>query len=64
MNFTPRQSSTQLVSGWAQVDELTGRIIEFALDGEYDMVRFHLSTTMDEEKGRTLLPKECTLNAR
>ena len=64
VNFTPRQSSTQLVSGWAQVDELTGRIIEFALDGEYDMVRFHLSTTMDEEEGHTLLPKECTLNAR
>lgn len=64
LNFRPRLSSTQLVSGWAQVDEQTGRIIEFAFDGEYDLVRFHLSTTMDEQTGRTMLPKECCLNAR
>ena len=64
VNFSPRVRSTLLVRGWAQVDEQTGRIIELALDGEYDMVRFHLSTTMDEEKGRRLLPKYCSLNSR
>ena len=64
LNFSPRLNSTQLVKGWAQVDEQTGRIIEFAFDGEYDLVRFHLSTTMDEDVDRTMLPKECCLNAR
>ena len=64
LHFTPRQNSTQLVSGWAQVDEQTGRIMEFAFDGEYDLVRFHLSTMLDDEKGRGVLPKECCLNAR
>ena len=53
-----------LVKGWTRVETATGRIIEAAMDGEYDMVRFHIALTMGESGVESLLPKECSLNAR
>lgn len=64
LSFGPRRENTQLVRGWAQVDVLTGRVMEVSLDGEYDLVRFHLATTMGDGDKLSLIPKECTLNAR
>ncbi len=64
VKFVPKLKSTQLVRGWARVDIITGRVVETAFDGEYDMVRFHTELRMGESGRESLLPKECSLNAR
>lgn len=64
VSFRPRMKNTKLVRGWARVELKTGRIIEGAFDGEYDLVRFHISLTMGERGVMSLLPSECSLNAR
>lgn len=62
--FSPRINNTKLVRGWARVNTRTGRIIETAFDGEYDMVRFHVALTMGVVGVQSLLPKDCSLNTR
>lgn len=64
VSFRPRLKNTKLVRGWARVETATGRVIETAIDGEYDMVRFHVSVTTGAEGVASLLPRECNLNAR
>lgn len=64
VSFHPRLKNTKLVRGWARVDTQTGRIIETAFDGEYDLVRFHVALTTGAEGVESLLPEECNLNAR
>lgn len=64
VKFRPRLKNTQLVTGWARVDKQTGRVTEAAVDGEYDMVRFHLELKMGRSGVESLLPKRCDLNAR
>lgn len=64
VSFRPRLKNTKLVRGWARVDIRTGRVIEGAFDGEYDLVRFHIAVTMGQEGVMSLLPAECSLNAR
>ena len=64
VSFRPRLKNTKLVRGWARVEIATGRIVETAFDGEYDLVRFHVALTLGDEGVESLLPQECNLNAR
>ena len=65
VSFRPRLNNTKLVKGWARVESATGRVLETAFDGEYDLVRFHLALTTGGDGGvESLLPSECSLNAR
>lgn len=62
--FTPRLKNTQLVRGSARIIASTGRVISTNMDGEFDMVRFHISAKMGDSGLRSLLPEESSLNAR
>lgn len=64
VSFRPRLKNTQLVRGWARVFVATGQVIETAMDGEYDLVRFHIAVTMGDSGVASLMPRECSLNAR
>lgn len=64
VSFRPRLKNTQLVRGWARVVTATGQVIETAMDGEYDLVRFHIAVTMGDSGVASLMPRECSLNAR
>ncbi|MBR1428344.1 MAG: hypothetical protein IJ582_04845 [Prevotella sp.] len=61
--FRPRKYNTQLVSGKAIIDIETGRIISFDFNGEYDMIRFDMNSTMGEEGFKSLIPKNLNINA-
>lgn len=61
VTFKPRfLNNTQLVSGEANVNTQTGRVVSTKFDGEYDMMRFHTEATMGEGETRSLMPKICT----
>ena len=57
--FMPRHYNTQLVSGKAIAEKSTGRLLTVKIDGEYDLLHFHVEAQMGEEDGYTLLPKVC-----
>ena len=63
ITFKPRLKNTQLVSGTATADFLTGRIVDAEFHGEYDMVRFVLHTEMGRQGIASLLPATCQLDA-
>lgn len=54
--------NTQLVSGEAYVETMTGRVIKAKINGEFDMIRFHTEATLGEEEEESLLPKTCKTN--
>ena len=64
VSFRPRLKNTKLVRGWARVHLASGRVIEAAFDGEFDLIRFHIALTMGDRGVMSLLPSECSLNAR
>lgn len=65
ITFTPRQNNTQLVSGFAIVENSTGRIVNCRLNGEHDMVVFDVGINMGEEPiGNGLLPVSCEVRAQ
>ncbi len=65
ITFTPRQQSTQLVSGFAIVENATGRIVNCQLNGEHDMVRFDVDVDMGEKpEGGGLLPVSCKVGVK
>lgn len=58
--FRPRLvRNTQLVRGKAILDELTGRIEQVEMEGEFDMIRFQTLTMMGKEGAHALLPRIC-----
>ena len=58
--FRPRLvRNTQLVRGKAIIDELTGRIEQVEMEGEFDMIRFQTLTMMGKEGAHALLPRIC-----
>lgn len=61
--FRPRRRNTQLISGSAIVDGVTGRIVRIEFRGEYDMVRFRVSAVMGSSGLRSLMPKTCDIEA-
>ncbi|MBQ6652192.1 MAG: hypothetical protein IJM81_02180 [Prevotella sp.] len=63
ITFKPRIENTQLVSGTAIADFLTGRIISTEIQGEYDMIRFNLHLEMGAQGAASLFPVSCELDA-
>ncbi len=61
--FVPKTNNTQTVKGQAVVDYFTGRIESVELEGEYDMISFHINATMGDKAPRSLLPKTCDMEA-
>lgn len=62
--FEPRVNNTQLVSGHAIVETLTGRIMRVCIRGEYDMVEFEVQAQMgDGDTPYALLPRTCDSRA-
>lgn len=64
VSFTPVRKNTNLINGWARIDTGSGRVIETAFDGEYDLVRFHVALTTGVSGLRSLLPERCSVNTR
>lgn len=65
ISFRPRyRRNTQLISGVAYVDCLTGRIIHAILLGEYDGINFHTEAIMGETGAQSLLPDLCYTQAK
>lgn len=64
ITFIPRNKNTQLVSGYAVTDRLTGRIITLHLEGGYDMISFEINANMgDENSPFAIIPKQCESKA-
>ena len=63
VRFKPRNINTQLISGQAIVDNATGRLQSVQFEGEFDMIRFKVSTLMNMEDQQTPLPARCTTEA-
>lgn len=59
LRFTPKRKNTQLVSGNAKVDYLTGRIFSVDFRGEFDMVHFWVSMEMNDHGYASLFPSRC-----
>jgi len=58
VSFSPRVlKNTQLVTGIAAIHVPTGRIISVGFNGEYDMIRFHTTSTQGDIDTESLLPK-------
>lgn len=64
VNFWPKRNNTQLVTGEADVNYYTGRVLNCSFMGEYDMVRFHLRFVMNDNEENYNLPKESHLEAK
>lgn len=64
LQFKPKLRNTLLVDGWAVIDAATGRIVQFTLKGEYDMIQFRLFVKMGEDSRKSLLPQTCHLDSR
>lgn len=60
ITFKSKLQNTQLLrNGLLNVNRITGRIISFQFEGEYDMVRFSVSGKMGEKGIQTLYPSNC-----
>lgn len=57
--FKPKVNNTQMVNGFAIVEESTGRIVTAEIGGEFDMIRFKLYLVMGSEGAASLLPMRC-----
>lgn len=61
VKVTPINDNTQLVRGTAIVEMETGRVVSIQLEGEYDMIRYHVKADMGDEGIPSLYPKRCKL---
>ena len=61
--FRPRLHNTQLVSGRAVVEMETGRVGFVSFSGEFDLLKFQVTATMNG-KGRLLLPERCNTDVQ
>lgn len=59
----PKVKNTQLVWGYIDVDNKTGKINNYVLEGRYNMVHFVLSASMGTDEWHSLLPSHCKINA-
>lgn len=59
LSFKPKRKNTQLVRGSANIDRLTGRIINANFLGEFDMIRFWISMEMNKWGYNSLFPAKC-----
>ncbi len=60
IRFRPRANSTQLIKGRAFVELKTGRINSIIFEGEYDMVAFNVTASMNLTEQNVILPERCT----
>ncbi len=63
ITFHPKRRNTQLVSGSATVNSETGQILRVKLNGEYDMINFHIDALMGKQGPRSLYPETCDINS-
>lgn len=64
LHFTPRLKNTQLIAGFAIVDNATGRILRSTFRGNHDMLDFGVDVDMGEERDSSPLPVSCESTAR
>lgn len=57
--FTPKTDNTQLIKGFALLNDSTGRVMSTDFSGEYDGIKFHLNLIMGKEGVKSLLPVRC-----
>lgn len=62
IRFKPRLKNTELVEGWVMAEQ-DGRITEFYVRGEYDMIAFGLKGTMGDHGFASTLPARCDISA-
>lgn len=63
VNFRPKIQNTQLIRGFAIVDNATGRIIRYRFRGSYDLLNFEFIAYMGyDDKDISLIPKKCQSN--
>lgn len=63
VKFTPRKGNhTQLVSGQAVVNEENGHLEKVILNGEFDMLKFHTESRMNENADTQFPPQYCKTN--
>ncbi len=64
ITYKPKRQNTQLVTGDALADPITGQILKCSFSGEYDMVNFWLTLYMGKKGYQTLIPEKCDLRIR
>jgi len=62
LTFKPRSNNTQLVKGYAIVNAKTGKIERTIIDGEYDMIRFHINTEQGDDVMNSLIAERSTIS--
>lgn len=63
ISFVPKIYNTQLITGQATVDALSGRVLYGQIKGEFDMINFSLKFIMADNWLASVYPKECHLTA-
>ena len=63
ISFRPRSANTQLVTGVAYVDLFTGRIISTTFKGNFDMIKFDVNMSMNEDISQSAIPTRSTTDA-
>lgn len=64
LTFRPKVNNTQMVRGFALVDNLTGRIATASIRGEYDMLKFDTYVDMGDRNNTTSVPARSVTKAR
>ena len=62
ITFKPKISNTQLVTGWAIVENSNGKIKQCHLRGTFDMIDYNVKVVMDNT--HRLLPSTCSTKAK
>ena len=62
ITFKPKINNTQLVTGWAIVENSNGKIKQCHLRGTFDMIDYSVKVVMDNT--HRLLPSTCSTKAR
>ena len=62
ITFKPKINNTQLVTGWAIVENSNGKIKQCHLRGTFDMIDYNVKVVMDNT--HRLLPSTCSTKAR
>ena len=63
VHFRPKTPNTQLISGNAVVNTLTGRLQYVEFKGEFDMINFKVSVVMNANDIHSSLPERCHTEA-
>lgn len=59
IEFTPKIRNIQLVKGWADIDNATGRVDKMEINGQYDMSEYNIVIEMGKDGHCPLYPKKC-----